>query len=51
LDRSSEGIIIGDGGYFGIKVDSSTRDLINGFVGYGYKDVSEVIGEFKGFQA
>ena len=30
--------------------NSSTRDLINGFIGDGYKDVSEVIGEFERFR-
>jgi hypothetical protein len=50
LDWRPEGVIIGDGGYFGIKVDSSTRKLINGFVRDGYKDISKVIGEFKGFE-
>jgi hypothetical protein len=46
----SEWVIIGYGGYFGLEEDSRTRNLINGFVGYGNKDVSEVIGEFKGFE-
>jgi hypothetical protein len=49
--RRPEGIIIGDGGNFGIKVDRATRSLINGFIGDGYQDVSEVIGEFERFQA
>jgi hypothetical protein len=39
-DRYTEGIIIGAGGYFGLEIDSPTRDLINGLVGYGNKDVS-----------
>jgi hypothetical protein len=41
--RRPEGVIIGDGGYFWLEVYSSTRNLIDGFVRYGNKDVSEVI--------
>jgi hypothetical protein len=45
--RRPEGVIIGDGGYFWLEVYSSTRNLIDGFVRYGNKDVSEVICEFE----
>jgi hypothetical protein len=50
LYRRPEGIIIGDGGYFWLEVDSPARDVVNGFVGYGYQDVSEVVCEFKRFE-
>jgi hypothetical protein len=49
-DWSPEWIIIGAGGYFGLEIDSSTRNFIDGLIGDGNQDVSEMVCEFKGFE-